>query len=112
MSIEYDLYDVPTITVDKKKDSHWLWDFKAKTNGNGSRDHLDTSETVTSLTIVAPTGVTAGTQNIINSNTSVQQWFSFADATVGEDYTVEASLVTSDGRKDEFPIIFHVIDAG
>jgi len=109
MNVKYG--SVPVIVVDVKTLKDWVWDFRAKDNNTGHQNFMSDGDTVVSLTLAVPTGVVVETgPTLISTDTAVQYWFSFLTATAGTQYKVEASLVTADGRKDEFPIIFEVTD--
>ncbi len=102
---------VPTIIVDIKTAKDWIWDFKAKTNNNGFEDFLDSGDTVSSLSITLPTGITITSgPTIINANTAVNIGFEFSGALATSILKVEASLITAAGLKDEFPVNFYIED--
>ncbi len=77
----------------------YKWDWKAKTNGSGTSDWLDTTETITAYTVTADTGITVDSSSITDSNTSVTVWLS--GGTAGARYHVSCRITTSAGRTDE-----------
>ena len=109
--MDVELGEIPKITVARKTKKDWMWDFRALDNSNGIENIMDDGDTVLSLTITPPTGVTvtAG-PNIVNNGTSVQVKFEFSGATVGDTLRVEADLITNDDWRDEFPIEFVIDD--
>lgn len=109
--MEVKLGDTPVIKVDQKAKKDWIWDFRGADNGTGNENIMEDGDAVASLTIVPPTGitVTAG-PTIINNSTAVQVWFEFSGGTLGENHKVEASLVTTQGRAEEFPVVFYIVD--
>ena len=88
----------------------YKWDFAASTNGTGSSDWLDTanSETITSHTVTAETGLTVDSSSITDTDTSVTAWLS--GGTNGEAYNVTCHFVTSAGREDDRTIIIQMTE--
>ncbi len=111
VDMDVKLGTVPLITVDKDAIKDWVWDFRAKDNHNGSGNLLQNGDTVLSLTITPPAEITlVSAPEIIESGTAVRAWFSFESAVIDTTYKVEAHLVTVDGREDDFPIDFMVVE--
>lgn len=105
------LGDVPQIIVDKDAVKDWVWDFKAKANRTGRRNLLQTDDLIFSFDVTPPAEITLeSAPEIIKNSTAVRAWFSFAGATIDTVYKVEAHLVTTDGREDDFPIEFKVVE--
>lgn len=77
----------------------YKFDWKALTNGNGSSDWLQSTETISSHTIDVDTGITVASSALTDSNTSVTAWLS--GGTAGTDYAVRCEVVTSAARTDE-----------
>ena len=77
----------------------YKFDWKASTNGTGTSDWLATTETITSHTITAATGITVDSSAITDTSTTVTVWLS--GGTAGTDYTVACEIVTSESRTDE-----------
>jgi len=99
----YDLSKTaPVIAVDKSRRDFWEWDFSR---------WADAGDTVESLVITAPTGITLISQAPVKAGMAVQAWFSFEGATEGQEYKVEAHVVmTPSGRENDFPINFYVFE--
>jgi hypothetical protein len=79
----------------------YKFDWAASTNGTGSSDWLDTdnSETISSHTVVADTGLTVDSSSLTDTNTSVTAWLS--GGVDGTDYDVTCHIVTSASREDD-----------
>jgi len=77
----------------------YKFDWKALTNGTGTSDWLGTTETISSHTIDADTGITVASSALSDGNTSVTVWLS--GGTHGYDYAVRCEVVTSGARTDE-----------
>jgi len=80
----------------------YKFDWKARTNNNGARDKtdwLDTTETISSHTIDADTGITVNSSVAADTNTSIVVWLAGGEA--GTTYKVRCEIVTSAGRTDE-----------
>lgn len=88
----------------------YKFDWKAATNGatGADGDWLGTTETITSRTITADTGITVDSSSLTNSNTSVTVWLS--GGTAGTTYKVACKIVTSALRTDERSIYVRVKD--
>ena len=57
------------------------------------------SDTISSASIIAPTGITAASTLVINANTAVQTWLSVSDSSLeGSIVTIVCRIVTSGGR--------------
>lgn len=84
----------------------YKFDWKASTNGSGSSDWLETSETISSHTIDADAGITVDSSALSDSNTSVTVWLS--GGTVGTSYKVRCEIVTSLSRTDERTIDVYI----
>jgi len=79
----------------------YKFDWAASTNSTGNTDWLDTtnSETISSKTVTADSGLTVDSSSITDTNTSVTAWLS--GGTVGQQYEVVCQIVTSASRTDE-----------
>ena len=86
----------------------WKFDWKSESNGRGFEDWLDTSETISSHTITAETGITVDSSELADTNTSVIAWLS--GGTAGTTYDVSCEIVTSAGRTDERTITISVVE--
>lgn len=86
----------------------YKFDWKALTNGSGTSDWLASSETISTKTITASTGITVDSSSLTDTNTSVTVWLS--GGTAGSDYTVACKIVTSAGRTDERTITIQCRD--
>ena len=95
-------------TKDPQAVLDYKFDWKALTNDTGSSDWLATSETISSKTVTASSGITVDSSSITDTNTSVTVWLS--GGTVGVEYTVTCQIVTSAGRTDERTITIRVQD--
>ena len=84
----------------------YKFDFKASTNGSGSSDWLASSETISSHTIDADTGITVDSSALSDTNTSVTAWLS--GGTAGTAYDVRCEIVTDASRTDERTITIRV----
>ena len=86
----------------------YKFDWKASTNGTdgATSDWLGTSETISSHTITAATGLTVDSSSLTDTNTSVTVWLS--GGTDQTDYTVACKIVTSAGRTDERTVTIYV----
>lgn len=98
-------------TFDKDPDAEldYIFDWAPKSNDMGLSDWLSDGETIVSHTVeIAPVGLTKISSNIVNGGTSVQIWLD--GGTVGIDYTVTCSIVTSNNppRKDDRSFIVQV----
>ena len=102
----------------------YVWDWKARSNGTHpqGKDWLAPSETISSHTVTADTGLTVdssaqtsvsvhdGKGNAISltDNTGVRAFLSGGEA--GETYTVTCQIVTSAGRTEERSISITVAE--
>jgi hypothetical protein len=84
----------------------YKFDWKALTNGTGTSDWLDTTETIASHTIDADTGITVASSAATDASTSVTVWLSAG--TAGTDYAVRCEIVTSAARTDERTMMIQV----
>jgi hypothetical protein len=86
----------------------YKFDFAASTNGSGSTDWLDTtnSETISSHTIDADTGITVDSSSATDSDTSITVWLS--GGTDGTVYEVRCEIVTSASRTEEVSVLVRV----
>jgi hypothetical protein len=84
----------------------YKFDWKALTNGTGSEDWLAASETISSHTVTATTGITVDSSSLTDTSTSVTVWLSAGtDQTT---YTVTCHIVTSAARMDDRSITVRV----
>lgn len=86
----------------------YKFDWKSSSNGRGFTDWLDSSETISSHTITADTGITVDSSELADSNTSVIAWLSGGVA--GTTYEVACKIVTSASRTDERTITISVAE--
>ncbi len=88
----------------------YKFDWKANSHGvaGADGDWLGTTETISTKTITATTGITVDSSSLTDSNTSVTVWLS--GGTAGSTYTVACKIVTAAGRTDERSIIVRVQD--
>lgn len=86
----------------------YSFDWKALTNGSGTSDWLATSETISSYTVTATTGLTVDSDALANGNTSVTAWLS--GGTAGLTYGVICHIVTSAGREDDRTITIRMTE--
>lgn len=86
----------------------YKFDWKALTNASpgGTSDWLASSETISSKTITAQSGITIDSSSLTDTNTSVTVWLS--GGTAGQSYTVACKIVTSASRTDERTITIMV----
>lgn len=70
--------------------------------------YLETSETISSATITADTGITVDSDDITDDSTSVTVWLS--GGTVGTEYKVACEVVTSLSRTDERSIYVRIMN--
>jgi len=104
-----------TTTAIFEKDANSVLDYKFDwaplTNGSegGVTDWLDTanSETISTKTVTADSGITVDSSALTDTNTSVTVWLS--GGTVGVTYDVTCQIVTSASRTDERTISIKVI---
>lgn len=86
-----------------KKDPEAVLDFKfdwkSKTNGNGSSDWLAADETIVSHVVTVPTGIVLDSSVLENASTTVVAWLS--SGTAGTTYEIKCNITTSAGRTDE-----------
>ena len=54
----------------------YVFDWKAKTNGTGDSDWLQSSEIIADFTVTPTDGVTVDLSELINGNTAVRVWLS------------------------------------
>ena len=97
---------MPTYIKDPDAVLDYKFDWKALTNLTGNTDWLDTSETISSITITAATGITVDSSSITDTSTSATIWLS--GGTDGQTYTLACRIVTSVGRTDERTISIQV----
>jgi len=90
----------------------YRFDFKPLTNGRDSAqsDFLGASETISSFTISADTGITVDSSALADTSTSVLVWLS--GGTLGSEYEVVAEVVTSDSRKVRRSILIKIVSVG
>jgi hypothetical protein len=88
----------------------YLVDFKAKTNSTGAEDYLQTSETITSATVVssAPTDLVVDSSTVITNNTCVLIWLS--GGTLNNTYSIRVRIVTSLNRTDDRTFQIQVVE--
>lgn len=86
----------------------YKFDFKALTNGTGESDWLGTTETISSKTVTAETGITVDSSTITDTSTSVTVRIS--GGTANHDYRVTCEIVTSAGNTDQRTMLFKVRD--
>ena len=84
----------------------YKFDWKAKTNGNGDTDWLDSDETISTKTVTVDDGITKDSDALADTNTSVAVWLS--SGTAGVDYEIACEIVTSASRTDERTIKIQV----
>lgn len=78
----------------------YYWDWKAGTNNSSvDGDWLAAGETISSHTVTVESGLTKDSDQLTNTNTTVQAWFS--GGTAGEEYIATCHIITSDGREDD-----------
>lgn len=105
------LGDIPLIKVDKDAIKDWVWDFRARDNHVGNGNLIEKEDLIFSFTVTPPAEVTlVSAPEIIKGGTAVRVWFSFESAVVDTTYRIPAHLVTVDGREDDFPIDFKVVE--
>ncbi len=90
----------------------YLMDFAAKTNNRSgaTTDYLQIGETILSATVVSskPTELIVVSSALTNTNTSVTFWLD--GGTVGKEYIVVVSIITSMGREDDRSVKIQVIN--
>jgi len=69
----------------------YKFDWKAKTNLSGNTDWLESSETISSFTITAASGLTIDSSALSDTNTSVTAWLS--GGTDGTTYELACKIV-------------------
>jgi hypothetical protein len=77
----------------------YRFDWKAKTNGTGRQDYLQSGETIVSHSIIASSGITIESSGTVDSDTAVIVWVS--GGTAGQTYTLTCRITTSDDRTDD-----------
>jgi len=97
---------MPTYIKDPDAVLDYKFDWKAKTNLSGNTDWLETSETISSFTITAASGLTVDSSALSDTNTSVTAWLS--GGTDGTTYELACKIVTSLSRTDERTISIQV----
>jgi len=97
---------MPTYTKDPDAVLDYKFDWKAKTNLSGNTDWLESSETISSFTITAASGLTVDSSALSDTNTSVTVWLS--GGTDGTTYELACKIVTSLSRTDERTISIQV----
>jgi len=95
-----------TFTKDPQAVLDYKFDWAALTNGTGTSDWLQASETITSYAITADTGLTVDSSSITDAGTSVTVWLS--SGSEGNSYMVSCTITTSQGRTDERSIVIDV----
>ena len=98
--------DLNTFTQDPDALLDYVYDWKALTNGSGASDWLATGETISSIVITSPSGITDDAGTITGTGTTVTVWIS--GGTAGTDYDVVCSIVTSDAREDDRTIVIQI----
>lgn len=88
----------------------YLIDFKAKTNGRGISDYLQTGEELGTATVVSdyPTELVVNSFSLGDTNSSVTFWLS--GGTVGKTYTVTTHITTTLGRQDDISILVQMVN--
>jgi hypothetical protein len=88
----------------------YLVDFKAKTNNTGPEDYLQTSETITTATVVssAPADLVVDSSTVITNNTGVLIWLS--GGTLNTTYSIRVRIVTSLNRTDDRTFQIQVVE--
>lgn len=77
----------------------YRFDWKAKANGTGKKNYLQTGETIVSHTVIADDGITVEESSVIDDSTAVVVWISGGQ--VGQTYPVTCRITTSAGRTDD-----------
>lgn len=77
----------------------YRFDWKAKANGTGRKNYLQSGETILSHSIIASSGITIASSGAVDSNTAIVVWISGGIA--GQTYTVTCRITTSAGRTDD-----------
>ena len=83
------------------------FDWKAKTNGTGRTDWLESGETISSYVVTA-TGLTKVSESLANTNTRVVPFISGGVA--GTTYTISCRITTNFNRIDERSVQIYVTD--
>ncbi len=98
------------LVVQKDPDAvlDYRFDWAALTNGNGVSNWLNSGETILSQVVVVSAGLTKDSDQLADSNTSVQVWLS--GGSMGIEYSLACLIVTSEGRTDERTITVYVVD--
>lgn len=88
----------------------YKFDFAPLTNGQlgAESDWLEAGETISDHTVNADTGITADSDSITDSNTSVTVWLSAG--TAGSKYRVNCEIVTSGGRTEQRSMMVKVVN--
>lgn len=88
----------------------YRFDWKPLTNAqdNAISDWLASTETISSHSVTASTGLTVDSSELASTNTAVIAWLS--GGTAGRTYRVTCQIVTSAGRTDERSITIQCVN--
>lgn len=86
----------------------YKFDWAALTNGSGESDWLESGETISSFTIVAPSGITVDQSAKADTDTSVVMWLSGGTA-IGSVYDIDCNIVTDSSPAREETMTMTVI---
>lgn len=98
--------------VVKEKTSNSVLDFKfdwkSLTNGSGNQNWLDDDETITSVILTTPSGITSDSGTISDTKTSILFWLS--GGSLKNYYDITCAIETNLGRKETATMTIRMVE--